>query len=54
MENVIEITGLSKKYKNFELSNVSIVIPNGCVAGFIGLNGHGKTTILTLLMKLIT
>lgn len=32
MDNVIEITALSKRYKNFELSNVSIAIPNGCVA----------------------
>ncbi|HEL0178058.1 TPA: ABC transporter ATP-binding protein [Streptococcus equi subsp. zooepidemicus] len=52
MENVIEITGLSKKYKNFELSNVSIVIPNGCVAGFIGLNGHGKTTTIRTMLGL--
>lgn len=39
MNNVIEINGLYKKYENFELSNVSISIPTGCVAGFIGLNG---------------
>lgn len=52
MDNVIEITGLSKKYKNFELSNVSISIPNGCVAGFIGLNGQGKTTTIRTMLGL--
>lgn len=52
MENVIEIIGLSKKYKNFELANVSMPIPEGCVAGFIGLNGQGKTTTIRAMLGL--
>lgn len=52
MDNVIEITGLNKKYRNFELSNVSITIPNGCIAGFIGLNGQGKTTTIRTMLGL--
>lgn len=52
MDNVIEIKGLSKKYKNFLLSDVTFSIPNGCVAGFIGLNGHGKTTTIKTMLGL--
>lgn len=52
MNNVIEINGLCKKYENFELSNVSISIPTGCVAGFIGLNGQGKTTTIRTMLGL--
>ena len=33
---------ICKKYKNFELFDASIAIPNGCVAWIIGLNGQGK------------
>lgn len=52
MENVIEINGLEKEYENFKLSNVSFSIPNGCVAGFIGLNGQGKTTTIRTMLGL--
>lgn len=52
MEHVIEITGLCKKFKGFEISNLSLSIPNGCVAGFIGLNGQGKTTTIRSMLGL--
>lgn len=52
MENVIEIKGLTKKYNNFELSNVTFAIPEGCIAGFIGLNGSGKTTTIRTMLGL--
>ncbi|MDD7362657.1 MAG: ABC transporter ATP-binding protein [Peptoniphilus sp.] len=52
MENVIEISGLNKKYENFQLSDVSMNIPRGCVAGFIGLNGAGKTTTIRTMLGL--
>ena len=52
LENVIEIKGLCKKYRNFALTNVDISIPEGCVTGFIGLNGQGKTTTIRTLLGL--
>lgn len=52
MENVIEIKGLCKKYRNFALTDVDISIPEGCVTGFIGLNGQGKTTTIRTLLGL--
>lgn len=52
MENVIEVKGLEKEYENFKLSNISFSIPSGCVAGFIGLNGQGKTTTIRTMLGL--
>ena len=50
MNNVIEISGLRKQYKNFLLNNISFSVPGGFVCGFIGENGAGKTTTLKLMM----
>ena len=44
MNNVIEISGLRKQYKNFLLNNISFSVPGGFVCGFIGENGSGKST----------
>ncbi len=52
MGNVISVKNLCKKYRNFELKNVSFDIPMGCVAGFIGLNGQGKTTTIRTILGL--
>ena len=52
MTNVIEVDCLSKKYDSFSLNNVSFSIPEGCIAGFIGLNGQGKTTTIKTLLGL--
>lgn len=47
MENVIKVSGLTKKYKNFTaLDNLSMTIPKGAIYGFVGKNGAGKTTLI--------
>lgn len=53
MENAIKLTGLSKHYSGFELSDVSFSLHRGTVMGFIGRNGAGKTTTIKLIMGLI-
>lgn len=50
----LHLEGVSKRYKHFELKNVSITIPQGAVAGLIGPNGAGKTTTMRIIMGLIT
>lgn len=52
MEYVMKVEGLNKKYTGFELKDVSFRIPTGCVAGFIGLNGQGKTTTIKSILGL--
>ena len=50
MKNAIEVRGLSKRYKNFLLDNVTFDVPAGYICGFVGQNGAGKTTSLRLMM----
>lgn len=50
MTNAIEISNLTKSYKNFLLDNISFSVPSGFVCGFIGQNGAGKTTTLKLML----
>lgn len=53
-ENAVEINHLVKRYKGFELKDVSFNIPAGCVTGFIGQNGVGKTTTIKSILNMIS
>lgn len=53
MENILEINNLSKKYEDFELKDVNLIIPSGHVFGIIGENGAGKTTTIKAILNLI-
>lgn len=52
MGNVLEVTGLNKSYKDFSLTDVSFVLPEDCITGFIGINGAGKTTTIRTILSL--
>lgn len=52
MENAIEVGGLTKRYKGFTLDNVGFTLPSGCIMGFIGENGAGKSTTIRLMLGL--
>ncbi|MFL6054740.1 MAG: alpha/beta fold hydrolase [Actinoallomurus sp.] len=51
----LEITGLTKRYKNGHLAvdDLSFRVERGQVCGLLGPNGAGKTTTLRMLMGLI-
>jgi len=53
MENVLELKNVSKAYDGFALRDVSITLPKGCIMGFIGENGAGKSTTIKLILNLI-
>lgn len=57
MENeaVIVIQNLSKKFDNtFVVKDSNMTVPKGCIYGFLGANGAGKTTIFKMLTGLIS
>ena len=53
MENLIETTGLCKRYEDFSLEGVNLTVPAGTIVGLIGGNGAGKTTTLKTLLGMV-
>lgn len=53
MSYAIELKNITKKYENFTLQNISLALPRGCIMGFIGENGAGKSTAIKLILNLI-
>lgn len=53
MKNVIELQHVHKKFKGFELNDLSFNVKKGYITGFIGGNGAGKSTTIKLMMNLL-
>lgn len=53
MKNAIEIRNLRKNYPSFSLKDISLTLPTGCIMGFIGENGAGKSTTIKAMLGLI-
>ncbi|MDF1508835.1 ABC transporter ATP-binding protein [Robertmurraya sp. DFI.2.37] len=52
MKAVIEVKNLKKKLHNFSLDRLNFSLNEGCITGFIGVNGSGKTTTIKTLLGL--
>lgn len=52
-ENILELNGVSKSYKDFTLQNVSFQLPKGSIMGLVGANGAGKSTTIKSILNLI-
>ena len=53
MDFALEVRGLHKTYKEFELKDISLQLPKGCVLGLIGENGAGKSTLINAVLGLV-
>ncbi|MHC4418722.1 MAG: ABC transporter ATP-binding protein [Planctomycetota bacterium] len=54
-ETVLETENLTKYYgSRLALDHLSLKIPRGCICGFVGRNGAGKTTAIKLMLGLLT
>ena len=49
----LDIKNLNKKYKDFQLKDVSFQLEKGYIMGFIGANGAGKTTTIKSILNMI-
>jgi len=53
-EIVLETKGLTKYYgAGIALDHLDVRIPRGCICGFLGRNGAGKTTAIKLMLGLL-
>jgi ABC-2 type transport system ATP-binding protein len=51
--NVVEIENVTKTFGSVTaVDNLSLKVPKGCIYGFIGPNGSGKTTTLRMIMNI--
>lgn len=54
-EKVIEILGLTKKFKNLiAVNDLDLTVYKGDVFGFLGPNGAGKSTTIRMMLSLIS
>jgi len=53
MDPILEMTNVSKSYKDFSLKNINLSLERGYIMGFIGPNGAGKSTTIKLIMNLV-
>lgn len=53
MENMLKIENVCKNYPSFSLNHINFQVPAGCIMGFIGENGAGKSTTIKLILDLI-
>ena len=50
---VVEVKHLCKNYPTFYLQDISFVVKEGEITGFIGRNGAGKTTTIKSMLNLV-
>lgn len=53
MDSILDVRMLNKSYiGGFSLRDVAFTLPEGCITGFIGVNGAGKTTVIRSILGL--
>lgn len=55
MERVIEVKGLTKKYKQLTaVNNLDLNVGKGRILGLLGPNGSGKSTTINCILSLLS
>ena len=52
-KRIIEVSNISKSFKNQILDNISFSLSQGEVVSLTGLNGAGKTTLIKIILGLL-
>jgi len=53
VKSLLEFNGVTKRFGDFTLREVSFSVPPGYIVGLVGPNGAGKTTLMRLALGLI-
>lgn len=51
--NALEIKNLNKSFPGFQLDDLTLTLPAGCIMGLIGENGAGKSTTIRLILEML-
>ena len=51
--NALEIRNLQKNFSGFQLENLNLTLPMGCILGLVGENGAGKSTTIRLILEML-
>lgn len=51
--NALEIKHLNKAFPDFQLMDLSLTLPSGCIMGLVGENGAGKSTTIKLILDML-
>ena len=51
--NALEIKNLNKAFPGFQLRDLSLTLPSGCIMGLVGENGAGKSTTIKLILNML-
>jgi ABC-2 type transport system ATP-binding protein len=54
MQAAIRLAGVTKRFgSTLAVDDLTLTVPGGCIYGFIGPNGSGKTTTLRMIMRIL-
>jgi len=53
MGDILTVSGLTRRYTDFTLKDISMKLPGGAIMGVIGENGAGKTTLMKLILGIL-
>lgn len=51
--NALELYQVNKSYPSFQLQDLTLTLPYGCIMGLIGENGAGKSTTIRLILNML-
>lgn len=51
--NALEIRNVNKTFPGFQLRDLSLTLPSGCIMGLVGENGAGKSTTIKLILNML-
>lgn len=51
--NALELINVKRSFPGFELGELTLTLPSGCIMGLIGENGAGKSTTIRLILDIL-
>lgn len=53
MNLALDVKNIYKSYAEFQLQDVTLALPRGCIMGLVGENGAGKSTTIQIILDIV-